>query len=175
MAVNVSFLQELLTTVAEQGRQLLDLSRGAAAPAETITALADDLVSHVGEASGVAVACQILEKYKGLSAEERRSFFLHLAEQLKPDTETVKAAAEAFVGDASEANLRALTRAVDSPRQEFFRRLNLAPGATAEIVAMRAAIPARTQDRPIPGAGRCGLEASPAIMVQPRFPGAAAY
>src|SRR4029078_4287772 len=27
--------------------------------------------------------------------------------------------------------------AVESPRQEFFRRLNLAPGATAEILAMR--------------------------------------
>jgi malonyl-CoA decarboxylase len=30
-----------------------------------------------------------------------------------------------------------LREAAESPRQEFFRRLNLAPGATAEIVAMR--------------------------------------
>ena len=33
--------------------------------------------------------------------------------------------------------MSALQAAVESPRQEFFRRLNLAPGATAEIVAMR--------------------------------------
>ncbi len=32
---------------------------------------------------------------------------------------------------------RRCSRRVDSPRQEFFRRLNLAPGATAQIVAMR--------------------------------------
>ncbi len=33
--------------------------------------------------------------------------------------------------------MTALQQAVESPRQEFFRRLNLAPGATAQIVAMR--------------------------------------
>jgi malonyl-CoA decarboxylase len=33
--------------------------------------------------------------------------------------------------------MSALQAAIESPRQEFFRRLNLAPGATAEIVAMR--------------------------------------
>ncbi len=140
MAINVSFLQELLTTVADQGRQLLDLSRGGGASGDTITALSDDLVFQVGEASSVALACQILEKYKQLTSEGRRDFFRYLAEKLQPDTETVVLAAEAYLADPSEITLSQLARAVESPRQEFFRRLNLAPGATAEIVAMRAAI-----------------------------------
>lgn len=140
MAINVSFLQELLTTVAEQGRQLLDLSRGSGAPSDAITALADDLVFQVGEASGVALACQILEKYNQLNAEERRAFFRYLAENLQPDSEIVLPAAEAYIANPGEGTLRRLARAIESPRQEFFRRLNLAPGATAEIVAMRAAI-----------------------------------
>ncbi len=140
MAINVSFLQELLTTVADQGRQLLDLSRGGGASGDAITALSDDLVFQVGEASGVALACQILEKYKQLTSDERRVFFRYLAEKLQPDTETVVPAAEAYLADPSETTLSQLARAVESPRQEFFRRLNLAPGATAEIVAMRAAI-----------------------------------
>ena len=140
MAINVSFLQELLTTVADQGRQLLDLSRGSDAPADAITGLTDDLVFQVGEASGVALACQILEKYKELSVEEKRAFFRHLAENLQPDEQTVRRAAEAYLESPGEQTLRQLASAVESPRQEFFRRLNLAPGATAEIVAMRAAI-----------------------------------
>ena len=140
MVINVSFLQELLTNVAEQGRQLLDLSRGTGAPGDAITALADDLVFQVGEASGVALACQILEKYKQLTADERRTFFRYLAENLKPDPDTVSDAAEAYLAEPGEGTLSRLARAVESPRQEFFRRLNLAPGATAEIVAMRAAI-----------------------------------
>jgi malonyl-CoA decarboxylase len=39
--------------------------------------------------------------------------------------------------DPSDGTLARLQKALDSPRLEFFRRLNLAPGATAQIVAMR--------------------------------------
>ena len=46
-------------------------------------------------------------------------------------------AAKAYLAHPEPGAVAALQRAVESPRQEFFRRLNLAPGATAEIVAMR--------------------------------------
>ncbi|MEM7428385.1 MAG: malonyl-CoA decarboxylase, partial [Pseudomonadota bacterium] len=41
-----------------------------------------------------------------------------------------------------------LQKSVESPRQEFFRRLNLAPGGTAEIVGMRKALLGRLKDHP---------------------------
>ena len=44
---------------------------------------------------------------------------------------------EAYQQDASPANLQALLEAVEPPRQELLRRLNLAPGGTAALVAMR--------------------------------------
>jgi malonyl-CoA decarboxylase len=43
----------------------------------------------------------------------------------------------AYLDSPDGETLKKLTRAVESPRLEFLRRLNLAPGATAEIVRMR--------------------------------------
>ena len=71
MPVNVSFLQDLLNTVAEQGRQLLPASL-LGGTRENITDLSEALVSGRGEASGVAIAREILKLYKGLGPEERR-------------------------------------------------------------------------------------------------------
>lgn len=136
MPVNVSFLQDLLTTVAEQGRQLLPASLIGSAP-EDITELARALVSGRGEASGVAIARQLLDVYRGLDVEQRRDFFRFLADHFKPDAEKVKAAAADYAANPGDGTLQRLQVAIESPRQEFFRRLNLAPGATAEIVAMR--------------------------------------
>jgi malonyl-CoA decarboxylase len=134
--VNVSFLQELLGSIAEQSRQLLPRSLGGGTPKEDLEALARALLSGRGEASGVAIATAILERYRALEPPERRAFLAFLA-TMEPDTETVMSAARGYLETPEPANVAALQRAVESPRQEFFRRLNLAPGATAQIVAMR--------------------------------------
>ena len=69
--------------------------------------------------------------------DDRLAFIKFLARTMQPDADKVTRAAKAFLDGSSTASIRALQRAVESPRLEFFRRLNLAPGATAEIVAMR--------------------------------------
>lgn len=135
--MNVSFLQELLNSVAEQGRNLIPWSLRSANPAEDIRGLSQALVSVRGEASGVVLARQILECYRHLDAEQRRAFFRFLAEELQPDRETVGAAAAAYLAESSDVALARLQSAVESPRQEYFRRLNLAPGGTGDIVALR--------------------------------------
>jgi malonyl-CoA decarboxylase len=135
--LNVSFLQELMTTVAEQSRALLPKALFAPEGEETIGALSQALMSGRGEASGVAIASQLLIQLKRAGVDERRSFLRYLADDLQPDATRVARAAEAYLAAPSEAALSELTRAVESPRREFFRRLNLAPGATAEIVALR--------------------------------------
>ena len=136
MPINVSFLQDLLTTVAEQGRQYLP-SALVGPQREGIGELARALVSGRGEASGVAIARELLDRYRSLGAEDRKAFFRLVADDFKPDAEAVRLAAQAYIEAPGEAALLHLREAVESPRQEFFRRLNLAPGATAEIVAMR--------------------------------------
>ena len=135
--MNVSFLQELLNTVAEQGRQLLPWSARSGDASKDIAELAKALVSVRGEASGVAMAHQILTLYRGLTAEQKLGFFEFLAHALQPNEKEVTSAAAAYVAQPSSATLARLQAAVEGPRQEFFRRLNLAPGATGEIVALR--------------------------------------
>ena len=135
--LNVSFLQELLNTIAEQGRQLLPRSLAWLDRTEDIGELAQGLVSGRGEASGVAIAGEILSRYRALEAEDRRAFLMFLARTMQPDDQRVERAASDYLAAPGAATVAALQRAVESPRLEFFRRLNLAPGATAAIVAMR--------------------------------------
>ena len=65
--LNVSFLQELLNTIADQGRQLLPRSLAWLDRTEDIGALAQGLVSGRGEASGVAIASEILARLPRVS------------------------------------------------------------------------------------------------------------
>src|SRR6185369_5495930 len=126
-----------LSSVAEQGRALLPRSLFGTGAEEDIEELARALISGRGEASGVAIAREVLDRYAQLGPEGQEKFFRFLATELRPDPERVAAAAQAYLDDASDAALAGLEAALDSPRLEFFRRLNLAPGATIEIVAMR--------------------------------------
>ncbi len=134
--MNVSFFQELLNSIAERGRSLLEGSaedRSAAA----LKDLAGALLSERGEASGVALAGEILSRYRRATDEEKQEFFSYLLETFTPDETRVIKTARAYLDDPSPGALSALEEAVGSPRQEFFRRLNLAPGATRGIVALR--------------------------------------
>jgi malonyl-CoA decarboxylase len=135
--MNVSFLQELLNSIAEQGRQFLPRSLRGPGREDDIEALAAALVSSRGEASGVAIAGALLRQYRSLPAKERVEFLGFLARTMQPDAAEVARAAIAYVDEPDPQSLRDLQRSVESPRLEFFRRLNLAPGATAQIVDLR--------------------------------------
>jgi malonyl-CoA decarboxylase len=100
--------------------------------------LAATLLSGKGEASGIAIAQQVLDLYGDLDAEGRIAFFRFVNGHFRPGIERVKTAAAAFLANPVPETLGELADAVESPRQEFFRLLNRAPGATARIVQMRA-------------------------------------
>jgi malonyl-CoA decarboxylase len=85
----------------------------------------------------VVIARQILARYRRLDQEARRGYFRFLADAFQPDESELVAAARAYAETPGEAALARLREAAESPRREFFHRLNLAPGATAEIVALR--------------------------------------
>jgi len=137
MPLNVSFLQELLNSVAEQGRALLPKGLFGLAGEESVEELARALLSGRGEASGVAIARQLLMHYTALNSEERGQFFRFLAETMGPDPSGIAEAAQGYLDAPSAATLSRLQTSVESPRRELFRRLNLGPGATAGIVALR--------------------------------------
>jgi malonyl-CoA decarboxylase len=148
--MNTSFFQDMLGEIAERGRSLIE--RSAMVPtmsrvgwrnapkSASIAELAHALLSGLGEASGVALAKQVLDLYAGLSAEERTEFFRLLARDFAPAPERIRTAWAEYEASQSPASLQALLRAVEPPRQELFRRLNLAPGGTRALVAMRQAL-----------------------------------
>ncbi|MFT3730738.1 MAG: malonyl-CoA decarboxylase [Hyphomicrobium sp.] len=136
--VNVSFFQELMAAVAEQGRALLPKALFRDEGGESIEVLSRALMSGRGEASGVAIARQLLNQFKKAGSDERLAFYRFLADDLQPDAGAVAEAARNYLDQPSDKTLARLQKASYSPRLEFFRRLNLAAGATAEIVALRA-------------------------------------
>ena len=112
--------------------------RWSGAAQEDINALAEALVSGRGEASGVAIARQILEFYRAMGPDERRGFFRFLAEHFQPDGEAVATAAKAYLGDPTETDTATPARRPSRARARSSSAASIsAPGATAEIVAMR--------------------------------------
>ncbi len=147
-----SFFSQLFTSIAEGGRALLDgqvwRAGGARASVAAVTELCQALVSQRGEASGAALAIETLAAYQTLDADDRAVFFERLLDDFAPKSEGVLRAAEAYRSDPSQANLLALGGAIESPRQELFRRLNMAPGGTAALVELRHGLLRQMADRP---------------------------
>jgi malonyl-CoA decarboxylase len=105
--------------------------------AERIEDLCRALLSERGEASGVALAGKVLDRYALMSGEQKKDFFHALAKDFGPDQLRLKQAWAAYEQTSDTEGLRGLIRAVEPPRQELFRRLNLAPGGTGALVALR--------------------------------------
>ncbi|MCP5085119.1 MAG: malonyl-CoA decarboxylase [Alphaproteobacteria bacterium] len=143
-----SFFRDLLDQIVERGRALKAFSLGSGGHDGTIEALSKGLLSGRGESSGMVVARHILAIFDVLSDDEKTEFFHFLNDVLVPDDEGLKAAAAAYLETPSNAQVMQLAKAVESPRQEFFRRLNLAPGGTVQIVRMRAELLARLKQFP---------------------------
>jgi malonyl-CoA decarboxylase len=95
------------------------------------------LLTERGEVSGARLAAEALAEYQRLTDEQIDSFFDRLVETFSVDAETVRQAAAAYQLQASSATLFALQKAVESPRQELFRRCNMAAGGTAILVELR--------------------------------------
>lgn len=104
---------------------------------EPLIALCRELLSERGDVSGARLAVQAAEAYRGLRQEDVGAFFDWLARDLAPDVEAVRRAAHRYIQQPDAAELAALQQVVESPRLELFRRLNMAPGGTALLIAMR--------------------------------------
>lgn len=95
------------------------------------------LLGERGEASGTALARESLAALAALDGAGRVQLLDALAERFGPEPEAVRRTARAYDADPSPANLLRLQAAVEPARQELFRRLNIAPGGTAALVALR--------------------------------------
>lgn len=139
--MNIGFLQDLLSSVAEQGRHLADrlgLGAGAVrADASALPTLIRALLSTRGEASGVGLAREIMGRYRDLPADERIALLQVLATKFADDPDAIRKAFALYDADPNPETHHALLQVVEPPRQEVLRRLNLAPGNTHALVRMR--------------------------------------
>jgi len=139
--MNTSFFGEMLQTISERGRALIDRARDrrgdAAARSASLVELCEELLSGRGEASGVALAREILSAYSELTTGPRIAFFEALAVRFSVDRERIDAAVDVWTRLGTDEAAAELHLAAEPRRQELFRRLNLAPGGTAALVAMR--------------------------------------
>src|SRR6201996_731260 len=119
-----------------------------ATPLDHAKQLAATLLSERGEASGALVARELHSVLRALDASGRHGFQRYLATGFQPDGTALRAAAESYLADATAEAAAALAQAADPPRQELLRRMNMAPGGTAALVAMRSEITAYLHDEP---------------------------
>ena len=96
--MNTSFFGELLQTISERGRALLARDRRgeASARSESLVELCEDLLSGRGEASGVALAREILTRYGTLTIGPRIAFFEALAQRFGIDKTRMEQAIDAW-------------------------------------------------------------------------------
>jgi len=111
-------------------------------------ALCSNLLSERGEVSGTLLASEALAAYQALDEHSRAGFFDLLVQQFSPDPEQVGSASDAYRANPSAGNLARLQAAVESPRQELFRRLNLAPAGTRILVELRGRLLRELHENP---------------------------
>lgn len=136
-----AFFQQLFDSIADRGRELV----GRIPPAEdrsahSLSVQCRTLLTQTGEASAAALAQDVIRAYRDLDQREQRRFFAFLANELSPDPAAVALAAEAYRRTPAVDSLADLIRVTEPPRQELFRRMNMASGGTATLVALRASL-----------------------------------
>ena len=145
-----SGLAGLLGSVISAGKGILARRRQAAAeaPSGDLLAKCQQLLHHRGEASGLALACEVIADYQALDEANQTLFFDALGNAFDPDPAVIAAAADAYKTDPSTEQLTTLSKAIEAPRVKLFRRMNMAPDATSVLVKMRGALLKRLPDHP---------------------------
>ena len=138
-AVNTSFFSEMLQSIADRSRALIKRERREPAHERSASLIeqCEALLSGRGEASGVALAQEILARYADSTTGPRIGFFEALATTFGHDQARLDRAIAAYRVSPTAENVSELNRASEPRRLELFRRLNLAPGGTAALVHMR--------------------------------------
>lgn len=134
-----SFFTDMLQSITDRGRKLLFASTRASADAGEVDfeTLCEMLLSNRGEASGMAIAAEILDRWGKLDAEGVRQFLQMLSDKFGPDITKLDQAIDKYREEGNAAAITDLHRASEPRRQELLRRLNHAPNGTAKLVRMR--------------------------------------
>jgi malonyl-CoA decarboxylase len=132
-----SWLDRLWAGIADQGRAFTRAPSGEVTGVARAHALAAALLSERGEASGAALSRELTICLRALPAADRLSVLRAISEGFAPDPAALRTAADAYLANPSAEAAARLHAAAEPPRQELLRRMNMAPGGTAMLVALR--------------------------------------
>ncbi len=133
----LAWIERLWSSIADRGRAFANVPAATIAPLERARQLAQALLSGRGEASGAALARDLLQVLNGLDHAGRLAFCQFAAAGFWPDQAALQAAAAAYLESPSPATAATLAEAAEPPRQELLRRINHGQGGTAALVALR--------------------------------------
>ncbi|PSL17484.1 malonyl-CoA decarboxylase [Shimia abyssi] len=140
---NPNALGDLLSTLLDRHPFQKNNGKGG-----SVNELCMQLLAEKSEASGQHLATSILNRLRDQSQENRAEFFAFLNTQLDIDAALVAKLARQYEKFPTLENFSALSRASEPQRQELFRRLNQAPGATAELVQLRSTLLSEIKEEP---------------------------
>ena len=143
-----AWLERVWLSIAERGRRFAPIPAESIDPARRARMLANALLSAHGEASGAAVARELLAVLGGLTAEQRSDFYGFVSDNFQPDQARLTDAAQAYIAAPSPETAAELADRAEPPRQELLRRMNMAQGGTAALVALRRELPSYLAARP---------------------------
>jgi malonyl-CoA decarboxylase len=128
--------ERVLEAIADRGHDLLNLQQDEN-NIENISRLCHRLLDNAGEASSIALAREILQHYQQMPADARPVFFKMLNDEFAANRERLAAAIASYTENPGTEQAVRLMDAVEPPRQDLFRALNMAPNGTAMLVSMR--------------------------------------
>lgn len=134
-----NFFEGWLKGVTVRGGQLFGRSarRQALQSWEDLIKLCYALLSSQGEATGMALAEDILDGWLQLDEADRRKVMNALLVEFGPDVSVLDDAIAAYKSDPTLEKLHYLHNASEPRRQELLRRLNFARNGTVMLVDMR--------------------------------------
>jgi malonyl-CoA decarboxylase len=131
----MSLLADLLSTVFKRRYRA---SRASEKNNRPLSEVAEDLMGSAGEISGLALADEILSRFQHLDDDGKLNFFGYISDAMDIKPDELRQALDAYEKQPSKSNYRAFAATAEPRRHEFLRRLNGVPGATGQLVHMRA-------------------------------------
>jgi malonyl-CoA decarboxylase len=139
---------EHVTLVAERGRAMLGRAPGGTNSTANLAATCERLIARRGEASGLALATDVVRVLERMNSADDAAFLEVLAGSFSARPEAVEAAVARWQAEPSDDSVIALADATEAPRQELFRRLNMVGGGAAALVKLRGRLLALLPARP---------------------------
>ncbi|MGB1160489.1 MAG: malonyl-CoA decarboxylase [Alphaproteobacteria bacterium] len=113
-----------------------------------ILELADEMLRRSGEASGSALALELIEEYQTLDREKRTELFRGLLDDYGPDEGRLQDVISAYQDAPSPQTAEGFLKAAESRRMDLFRLINTVPGGTRFLIKMREDLFVALRDNP---------------------------